>query len=302
MNGRFLFKAAILGLGLALAACSSSQKSPQTAARTGDPKPSPKVSNDAPSAYKVGKPYKIGRSTYKPKERFAFREVGQASWYGPGFHGRQTANGERFDQRAMTAAHPTLQMPSIVKVTNLGNGRTVVLRVNDRGPYHGGRVLDVSEAAAEELGFKRLGTAKVRIDLLEAPSREAARLAKSGASVAKLENVRLLAATAPSEPAPEPEKEIRLASVGAAVGTAEPVSRADQAFIQAGAFSQIANARKLQASVADLGQVEVLPMYANGKRLYRVRLGPYPDLATAERALEDVAARGLADAHLVLIQ
>ncbi len=93
--------------------------------------------------------------------------VGEASWYGPGFDGRRTANGETFDDAGLTAAHPSWDMPSLVRVTNLENGRTLILRVNDRGPVYGGRVIDVSERGAELLGFKSAGTAEVRIERLE---------------------------------------------------------------------------------------------------------------------------------------
>ncbi|MEM9469909.1 MAG: septal ring lytic transglycosylase RlpA family protein, partial [Pseudomonadota bacterium] len=128
--------------------------------------------------YKVGSPYKIKGKRYYPKERFRYSETGIASWYGPNFHGKQTANGEIFNKYELTAAHRTLQMPSIIRVTNLSNGRALILRVNDRGPFAHNRVLDVSERAAELLGFKGQGTTRVRIDVLEDPSRQVAAMAK----------------------------------------------------------------------------------------------------------------------------
>jgi rare lipoprotein A len=94
------------------------------------------------------------------------QQVGKASWYGPGFHGRRTASGERFNQNALTAAHPSLHLPSLVRVTNVENGRTVVVRVNDRGPYRRGRIIDVSRGAARQLGFLQKGTARVRLEVL----------------------------------------------------------------------------------------------------------------------------------------
>ena len=104
----------------------------------------------------------------------AFSQTGKASWYGPGFHGRKTANGERFDMNTLTAAHRTLPISSYVRVTNLANGKSVVVRINDRGPYHGNRVMDLSKAAAQELGFIRTGTAQVKIEQIttDAPSRK----------------------------------------------------------------------------------------------------------------------------------
>jgi rare lipoprotein A len=114
--------------------------------------------------YRVGKPYTVGGRIYVPEEDANYREEGLASWYGDDFHGRLTANGEVFDMGALTAAHPTLPMPSYARVTNLRNGKSLIVRVNDRGPYHGNRLIDVSNKAAELLEFKGNGTAKVRVE------------------------------------------------------------------------------------------------------------------------------------------
>ena len=94
----------------------------------------------------------------------SYTVVGMASWYGAAFHGRRTANGEVYDMGSITAAHPTMPLPSYARVTNLDNGYSVIVRVNDRGPYHGGRVMDVSSRAADVLGFKGAGTAKIKVD------------------------------------------------------------------------------------------------------------------------------------------
>ncbi len=111
---------------------------------------------------------------------YEYVETGLASWYGPGFHGKSTANGEKFNQYDLTAAHRTLQLPSIIKVTNLENGRSAILRVNDRGPFAHDRVLDVSDKAASVLGFKNKGTAKIKLELLPEESRVVADAAKAG--------------------------------------------------------------------------------------------------------------------------
>lgn len=121
--------------------------------------------------YKVGEPYQIDGVWYRPREDFAYDQTGIASWYGPDFHGQLTANGEVFDQEALTAAHPTLAMPSLARVINLENGRSVVVRINDRGPFVRGRVIDVSRQTARLLGFEAKGTAKVRVAVLGAESR-----------------------------------------------------------------------------------------------------------------------------------
>ncbi len=130
--------------------------------------------------YKVGTPYKVENVQYYPQENFTLSETGIASWYGPGFHHKKTANGEKYDQHELTAAHRTLQLPSLVRVTNLENGRSVVVRVNDRGPFKRGRIMDVSQRAAELLDFINKGTARVRIDVLENESRMLAEAARRG--------------------------------------------------------------------------------------------------------------------------
>jgi rare lipoprotein A len=114
--------------------------------------------------YRVGKPYTVGGRVYVPEEDTEYREEGLASWYGDDFHGRLTANGEVFDMASLTAAHPTLPMPCYARVTNLSNGKSLIVRVNDRGPYHGNRLIDVSNKAAELLEFKGNGVAKVRVE------------------------------------------------------------------------------------------------------------------------------------------
>jgi rare lipoprotein A len=114
--------------------------------------------------YRVGKPYTVAGRVYVPEEDTGYREEGLASWYGDDFHGRLTANGEVFDMASLTAASPTLPMPCYARVTNLSNGKSLIVRVNDRGPYHGNRLMDVSSKAAELLEFKGNGIARVRVE------------------------------------------------------------------------------------------------------------------------------------------
>jgi len=116
---------------------------------------------------KLGKPYRIAGRLYVPKHNPNYDQTGVASWYDEGFHGKPTANGEIYDRDAMTAAHPTLPLPSLVRVTNLGNGRSVIVRVNDRGPFVKSRVIDLSKKAAETLGFASKGLARVRVQYVK---------------------------------------------------------------------------------------------------------------------------------------
>jgi rare lipoprotein A len=162
--------AAAVGACLLLANCASSGK---FASRV-DPKygvsSSPRVvamGEPVPKGggtYRVGKPYVVGGRVYVPEEDPSYRAEGMASWYGDDFHGRLTANGEVFDMASLTAAHPTLPIPSYARVTNLSNGKSLIVRVNDRGPYHGNRLIDVSNRAAELLEFKGNGVARVRVE------------------------------------------------------------------------------------------------------------------------------------------
>src|SRR5260370_15863103 len=161
---------AVAGACLMLAYCASSNK---FASRV-DPKygvsSSPRVVEfgepvaKGGGTYRVGKPYTVAGRVYVPEEDVNYSEEGIASWYGDDFHGRQTANGEVFDMASLTAAHPTLPMPSYARVTNLSNGKSLIVRVNDRGPYHGNRLIDVSNKAAELLEFKGKGVARVRVE------------------------------------------------------------------------------------------------------------------------------------------
>ncbi len=174
----------ILVLPLMLSACSEIEFGSHLV-KTWDGNTTPPTSSKG--TFKVGKPYTVAGRTYYPKETYNYVETGVASWYGPGFHGKKTASGEQYSQYEMTAAHRTLQMPSLVRVTNLGNGKSVVVRVNDRGPFAKGRIIDVSEKAAGLLGMKGAGTAKVKLELLADESRALAMAAKSGKSTKGVE-------------------------------------------------------------------------------------------------------------------
>jgi rare lipoprotein A len=145
----------------ALANCSASKFSSKYSDRVvADGEPVPKGGG----SYRVGQPYTINGRTYYPAENASYRAEGIASWYGPDFHGRLTANGEVFDMHAISAAHPTLPIPSYARVTNLDNGRSIIVRINDRGPYARNRLIDVSIGAANALRFYGMGLAHVRVE------------------------------------------------------------------------------------------------------------------------------------------
>lgn len=243
---------------------------------------------DTGGRYKVGQPYKVRGRWYTPADDMDYNEVGMASWYGPGFHGKTTANGERFDQNALTAAHPTLPMPSMVRVTNLANGRSVDLRINDRGPFAGNRIIDVSKRAAEMLGFRREGTARVRVTIL---ADESLALRHGGQVPTP--------ATARTRPAVVSGQQV------SGVGQTFVIANRDTTagarwYVQAGAFSDPANATRAAVHLGALAPTALSPVTTNaGAHLVRVRLGPVDDDRQAARLLQVVRSSGYPGARLV---
>ena len=236
--------------------------------------------------YKVGEPYQVDGVWYTPAEDPGYDKVGVASWYGEEFDGRPTANGGVYDMNALTGAHPTLPMPSMVRVTNLENGRSLVLTVNDRGPFVGGRIIDVSRRVAQLLGFYQQGTARVRVQ------------AVGGEPAAPL-----IAERSPSPPLAKPSNAVTrepLPPVSvAAAATSAPARELPARYIQVGAFANADNARRLSSALAHFGPTEMMPAIVGGREVYRVRLGPLGSLHEANALLARVAAAGHRDARLV---
>jgi rare lipoprotein A len=264
---------------------------------------------DGRSSYKVGGTYVIGGQVYTPDENYRYNESGMASWYGPGFHGKRTANGEAYDQHAMTAAHRTLPMPSVVRVTNLDNGSTVILRVNDRGPFAHNRILDVSRAAAERLDMVRSGVASVRVEILPEESKRMKEIAQGGGSVsdqmaamrgAPSAPPRTMVAAAPPPqpvtrpaPTPAPPPSIPTVSTGALPVTASGY------FVQAGAFSSMDSAERVRATLAPFGGSSISQTSFGSTNLYRVRLGPFASADAAQSTMGRVHQAGFRDARVV---
>ena len=277
---------AALGVGgvLLLAACVSSER------KTAFVAPPPDE-----GTYKVGKPYDIDGITYRPMIDESYDETGIASWYGPKFHGKRTANGEFFDMNAVSAAHKTLPMPSMVRVTNLDNGRQIAVRVNDRGPFVRGRIIDMSRRGAQLLGFRYKGTARVRVRILPEESRQAASLARTTPPPSSM---RTATDGVVFEPLPQSTGPVETASLPAPVGAAGKGTAIERVYIQAGAFLNRENANKLKSRLAPLGR-SVIATRGRGPMLYRVLLGPYDDIGRARSMLDAVSARSRADAKIV---
>jgi len=250
---------------------------------------------DAP--VKIGKPYQIAGIWYYPADKADYDEVGYASWYGDAFHGGPTANGEQFDMHMVGAAHKTLPLPSYVEVTALDTGRTILVRVNDRGPFITNRIIDLSRSAAEQLGITRQGVARVRVkrvypgeaDRLALRSGRAAadRSHRSGNELAALDNrFRQWQAA-----------QIRPAAVPTPVLTPAPAPTRLTAplipsfFVQVGAYGDRTRADSLASQLG--GSIDMLGS------VWRVRLGPYYEESTALAALARVQGQGYQDARLI---
>ena len=318
--------ALVLPLFLALAACGTSGEPPKT---------STAPLKQGGGYYKVGNPYQINGIWYYPAENEKYDATGIASWYGPQFHGKMTANGEIFDQHQMTAAHPTLPMPVLARVTNLENGRSVIVRVNDRGPFAAGREIDMSRKAAEELGFVQKGTAKVRVQYIGrapldggigdgravaetfvAPRVDTPAEERSVASAAPVTSVAtvsttVLAAPAGSVSAPPQTDTAAMAPIpdGAASAPAPasaptvqhvPVTGPGNIYVQAGSFQNLQNAESVRQQLTGVGRVEIHTTTVDGTPFYRVRVGPLSDVPAADSSLQNVIAHGHKSARIVI--
>lgn len=317
-------------LPFALAACAEAQFAAQTAKAIQQP------ATKTQGYYKVGDPYEIRGVWYYPTVDYNYTETGIASWYGPGFHGKLTANGEIYDENDLTAAHRTLPMPSLVRVTNLENGRALVVRVNDRGPFAHGRIIDLSRRSAQLLEIEQRGTAKVKVEILPVESQRLAEAAKQGTLIATAEAQQpgstVGPAVRPSPVAsvsaetlpPPPSGGVARAPVPAPIPVLNPaasqagatqIARAPQSndgrvdtvpveqtriYIQAGAFSDHNNAVRLSGALRRIAPSQISEARVDGQTFYRVRLGPVTTVADADALLEQVIGSGYPGARVVV--
>jgi rare lipoprotein A len=267
------------------------------------PRIEPRARNGNPPFYDV-----FGKRYYVLSSSVGYWERGVASWYGPGFHKVRTSTGELYDMYGMTAAHKTLPLPAYVRVTNLQNGRSIVVRVNDRGPFVGNRIIDLSYTAAAKLDMLRNGTAMVDVRTIDA-SVPPVITASSGAPapVATAPPGAALAVVAPAAAAPAAVAPNAVAASAAVPGAVTPAGSGAAAaspalFVQAGAFSDPANAERLAGKLRgrSYGKVFVREDQIAGRRMYRVRIGPVPDVAEFDRVVAALERAGVNDAHLAL--
>lgn len=263
--------------------------------------PQPAPARQAPPPWlereRVGPPYEANGRWYVPTPEPGYTQTGTASWYGPTFHGQPTASGEIFDQEALTAAHPTLPIPSLVQVTNLENGREVIVRVNDRGPFVGERLIDMSRGAALVLGFEDAGQARVHVRYLGpaprrvdteqgVPAPVAPRAVASSDGPVSLVPARAFSedmlAGGPAEAPPQAEPSY-----------SAPAPLVSGYFVQVGAFSDLANAHRVRDAVRGAGPVMVdVRQTASGGELFRIRIGPWQSRDEADAARRTLASLG----------
>ena len=262
-------------LSLAVAGCFSAAPRPSPSEPTPvvetapAPDSVPEVVPHAEPRSRSGNPpfYEVfGKRYYVLSSSSGYWERGVASWYGPGFHKVRTSTGEAYDMYAMSAAHKTLPLPAYVRVTNLQNGRSVVVRVNDRGPFVGNRIIDLSYTAAAKLDMLRNGTAMVEVRSID-----------------------------PAAPPP-------LAASSTDAPVVNPPVANPTLFVQAGAFSDPANAQRMADKLrgGSYGNVFVRDDQIAGRRMYRVRIGPVRDVAEFDRVVAALEHAGISDAHLAL--
>ena len=266
--------ALILGLFSLLAACSTVGGAGVrgTVAGRGEDHP-PVVKDPAPIVSGTMRPYQVRGRWYTPKEQPDYEEVGMASWYGDAFNGRPTSTGERFDMHALTAAHKTLPLPGLVEVTNLENGRRLVVRINDRGPFVDSRIIDLSREAASELGMLSQGVGRVRVRYL-------GRAPQQGGGT-------LLRASAPTPRGAVP------ASPPVTAPASVVVAEVTTFWVQAGSFSDQVEAGRIADSLSGWVRAD------RGAGRFNVVVGPWDSAHAAAAARQSVVARGYAGALLI---
>ncbi len=226
------------------------------------PRNQPRSKYGNPASYQVrGRSYRVMKSSQ------GYRTRGVASWYGKKFHGHRTSSGETYNMYAMTAAHKELPLPTWVRVTHLGNGRSVVVKVNDRGPFHDNRLIDLSWAAAKKLGITGTGTGVVEIEAID----------------------------------PEHYQQAQQSPIKPEKKSAQTTPLQYHLYLQAGAFISRNNAQQLQHQLQSALQIHnIRSIYSADKQLYRVRIGPLANIDEADQLAEKISQRGLAQPHIVI--
>lgn len=257
--------------------------------------------------YKIGLPYVIKGNTYYPKVDYDYDEIGIASWYGEAFHGKPTANGAIFNMHAVSAAHRTLPLPSWVEVENLNNGRRLVVKVNDRGPFHGNRIIDLSMRAAELLDFKKKGVTKIRVRILSEDSRKLAAWmkGKKTSPEPKLARNGDVTLTRVSDGVKSPKLSVLEAPLKNVEGSRTidntVIPPKGGLYVQVAAFTQYKSALLIRKKIRGYRSTVGLSRDPDGggDQLYKVLVGPFVDASAATRARKHLQQQNFPGAHLI---
>jgi rare lipoprotein A len=264
--------------------------------------------------YKIGKPYQIKGVWYYPERDLNYDETGIASWYGDKFAGKKTASGVIYNPDKISAAHKTLPLPSAVRVTNLDNGRSLNVVINDRGPFIPGRIIDMSREGARLLGFQKAGVARIRVQILAEESLRLEREARQGKRPRLGKKSREKKPKTTAAPAPkvtlstsnQEEKEteavsaIDLLASSRVTEVIEVGAVKTDIYIQVGAFTELKNARLVVERIGGLAETNISTFDDAGRRFHRVRMGPFAQVAEADAVLEGVINSGYSGARIIL--
>ena len=253
--------------------------------------------------YKIGKKYNVGGKYYYPKKDLYYNKTGIASWYGPKFHGKLTANGEIYNQYALTAAHKTLPLPSAVKVTNLKNNKSIVLRINDRGPFVNDRIIDLSSKAADILDLKREGTGLVRVQILREKSLYLEKLAKQGSfpEINDLKETELPNITIPRKVAVKIKDTKNQKIISKKINyNLKNLNKEYKIYIKLASFSSIKNAEIMKKKVSYIDKVKIYKIYKMNKTLYQVKAGPFSSVEKVDQLHSLLLQKGMQGAKIII--
>ena len=253
--------------------------------------------------YKIGKKYNVGGKYYYPKKDLYYNKTGIASWYGPKFHGKLTANGEIYNQYALTAAHKTLPLPSAVKVTNLKNNKSIVLRINDRGPFVNDRIIDLSSKAADILDLKREGTGLVRVQIFREKSLYLEKLAKQGSfpEINDLKETELPSITIPSKVAVKIKDTKNQKIVTKKINyNLKNLNKEYKIYIKLASFSSKKNAEIMKKKVSYIDKVKIYKIYKLNKILYQVKAGPFLSVEKVDQFHSLLLKKGMQGAKIII--
>ena len=253
--------------------------------------------------YKIGKKYNVTGKYYYPKKDLYYNKTGIASWYGPKFHGKLTANGEIYNQYALTAAHKTLPLPSAVKVTNLKNNKSIVLRINDRGPFVNDRIIDLSSKAADILDLKREGTGLVRVQILKDKSLYLEKLARRGIfpEIEDLKEAELPNITIPKKVTVNIKDTKNQKIISKKINyNLKNFNKEYKIYIKLASFVSNKNAEIMKKKVSYIDKVKIYKIFKVNKVLFQVKAGPFSNVEKVDELYSLLLKKGMQGAKIII--